>query len=212
MTGLRPIEVRGRPGPQMELVPSRNADGDVRAPARATAQSPGNSSQVLKMAPAQEDQRGSAHQGARASSPAMDFAPDRNADGDVRVPSRATAQSPGNSVQTSRWRVLKNASGLRPSRCAGVLARNGPCTRPECGRGRPRTVEVRRIVSVGPDHPRSLPAPSTQRSLADSSTCASFPLGTPSRPRACSCAGPRGCGPMRERRSGRRRCARPPGR
>ena len=43
-----------------------------------------------------------------------------------------------------RWR------GCTPSRYAGLPARNEPCTSPECGRGRPRTVKVRRIVATEP--------------------------------------------------------------
>ena len=69
--------------------------------------------------------------GTRTSSSATDLARGRNADGDVRAP-------PGAAV----------------SGCADVLVRNGPCTGPECGRGRPRTARVRRLGVRGRPHPQ----------------------------------------------------------
>ena len=100
---------RGRP---------RTANGGARASSPATLREAG-----MRTGTSAHRQR-SAHGGARASSPAVNLARCRNADGDVRAPPTFGARG-----------------------CAGVLARNERCATPECGRERqavrrrPRTGE-----------------------------------------------------------------------
>ena len=94
LPGFGGCVVRGPPGPHLGSAPGRNADEDVRAPARVRRR-----------------------RGARTSRSALGLAPGRNADEDVRAPPR-----------------VRRRRGARTSRSAFGLR-----TRPECGRGRPRT-------------------------------------------------------------------------
>ena len=116
-----------------------------------------------------------------------------NADEDVRAPPRV------------RRRLVRGPPGPH------WASRQGR----ECGRGRPRTargsassgcadlpVRIERCLDIRMTKPRrrgepfrSPRVPLARRSVADSRTCASFPPGTPSRIRACSSGGRRGCGP-----------------
>ena len=135
-----PPEVRGRPRPHgtctrpecgrgrprtASVRRGRNADGDVRAGFGAR-----RCAGVLA-------RNGTCAAGMRTgTSSARTLARNgtrrgRNADGDVRAP-----------------------PAFGPRRCAGVLARNGTRTRPECGRGRPRTARVRRAEVRGRPRPQ----------------------------------------------------------
>ena len=60
---------------------------------------------------------------------------------------------------TRAMRLLRpsDPAGLRPSRCAGVLARNGPCPRPECGRGRGGPTGPRAPSRLAVSSPRLCP-------------------------------------------------------
>ena len=95
---------------------------------------------------------------------------------------------------------VRGRRGGRPRALAGALW--APALNKEAGDDKRR-----------PDgNVRSSRAPSTRKSGAGSGTCASFPSGRPSRTRACSSGGPRGCGPRRSPRSDRRKSRCRPGR
>ena len=107
----------------LNLAPAPNADEDVRAPPRVRRR--GCADLPVRIEPCTRPEcgrgrprtsQGSAASGARTSRSALNLAPDR-----------------------MRTRTSAHLPGFGGVRCADLPVRIEPCTRPECGRGRPRT-------------------------------------------------------------------------